>query len=181
LLRRAVARALAGDRAGLHRELAGAVPAVGLGLSAITPAVLGQLTAELAGHPAGPDDVQTVRRAVRPRIRELLPGLPEPVLAAMIARLCRAPVPAVQAHPGDGAVAGTVFVAGLLHALRRDADYLSLEAYLPTGATPAYQPTAATVPATGTTAGTTATATANAAVGGRAAGHAPRRLVDRGA
>ncbi len=136
LLKEAVARAMGRDRAGLSRQLVSAGAAAGLGLAALTPAVLEQLAAELVGHPPGPDDRAAVRAATLPFAGEVLPGLDRPVLEALVDRVCRAPVPPMDTHPADGPVAGTVLVAALLTALGKDPDHLTREACHPVDRAP---------------------------------------------
>jgi hypothetical protein len=127
LLHRCARAALAEDRGKLRRELIGAGPAVGLGLSAVAAAPLRYLAAELVGHPPRAEDLPEVRRAVFPRVRPLLPAVDEIVVEELLARACHAPPPQVEApvHPVDSAVTGAVLVAALLAATDRDADELA--------------------------------------------------------
>ncbi|GLH95657.1 hypothetical protein [Phytohabitans aurantiacus] len=127
LLHRCARAALAGDRGKLRRELIGAGPAVGLGLSAVAAAPLRYLAAELLGHPPQAEDLPAVRRAALPRVRPLLPAVDEIVVDELLARACHAPPPKVEApvHPVDSAVTGAVLVAALLGATGRDADELA--------------------------------------------------------
>jgi hypothetical protein len=125
LLRRMVVRAHARDRAGIRAELVAAGPATGLGLSGTALPILGRLAADLLGHRAGPDDLDSVDTATRGRTGALLPGLPEPVIEALNARLCGLPSrPATGTganNPADQPVALAVMVAALLRRLGRDA------------------------------------------------------------
>lgn len=127
LLHRCARAALADDRAKLRRELIGAGPAVGLGLSAVAAAPLRYLAAELVGHPALPEDLPEVRRAALPRVRPLLPAVDEVVVDELLARACHAPPPPTEApvHPVDSAVTAAVLVAALLGATGRDAEELA--------------------------------------------------------
>jgi hypothetical protein len=129
LLRRCTTSALADDRDRLRRELAGAGPAVGLGLAAVTPPLLRYLAAELVGHAPRIEDLATVRRAALPRVAPLLPGSPPAVAEELIARACHAPPQrtggAAPHHPVDTAAAGAVLVAALLRATGRSADDLA--------------------------------------------------------
>ncbi|MEH1125098.1 hypothetical protein [Micromonospora sp. CPCC 206061] len=127
LLHRCARAALAEDRGKLRRELIGAGPAVGLGLSAVTAAPLRHLAAELVSHPPRAEDLPEVRRATLPRVRPLLPAVDEVVVDELLARACHAPPPDVEVpvHPVDSAVTGAVLVAALLGATGRDADELA--------------------------------------------------------
>ncbi|MCW6004687.1 hypothetical protein K1W54_08830 [Micromonospora sp. CPCC 205371] len=128
LLHRCARAALAEDRGKLRRELIGAGPAVGLGLSAVGAAPLRYLAAELLGHPPQAEDLPEVRRAALPRVRPLLPAVDEVVVDELLARACHAPPPTVEApvHPVDSAVTGAVLVAALLGATGRNADELAM-------------------------------------------------------
>jgi hypothetical protein len=99
LLDAALARARAGDRTGLAEVLAAAGPSTGLGLTALTAPLIAARLAEPAGDP-------------RPAVRNLLPGLPEGVVDALLAGGARRPW---EHHPTDPAVAGTVLLAALLN------------------------------------------------------------------
>jgi hypothetical protein len=105
LLEEAVTRARDGDRDGLAAVLAGAEPAVGLGLASGTA----PLVARLAGaveHPGRAWD----------GVRHLVPELPSGVAAAILAGTPRRPW---EEHPADRSIAGTVLLAGLLNLLGR--------------------------------------------------------------
>ncbi|MEV4416377.1 hypothetical protein [Catellatospora sp. NPDC049609] len=128
LLRRCVQAAHDGDRRRLHRHLAAAGPAVGLGLSAIAPPLLRQLAMDLVGYPPRLEDLARVRRAALPLPAELLPQLPPDAAGEIVARIChtrpqrtadRGPV-----HPVDSATAAALLVAALLRANGRTADEL---------------------------------------------------------
>lgn len=129
LLHRCTASALDDDRDRLRRELAGAGPAVGLGLAAVAPPLIRYLAAELVGHPPRIEDLATVRRAALPRVAPLLPGSPPAVAEELIARACHAQQQrtggAAPHHPVDAAAAGAVLVAALLRATGRGADDLA--------------------------------------------------------
>jgi hypothetical protein len=129
LLHRCTASALADDRDRLRRELAGAGPAVGLGLAAVTPPLLRHLAAELVGHAPRIEDLATVRRAALSTVAPLLPGTPATVAEELIARTCRASPQrtggAAAHHPVDSAAVGAVLVAALLRATGRSADDLA--------------------------------------------------------
>ncbi len=104
LLRRVAARVRAGDREGLRRELA-AVPApVGLGVSALAPAISRRLATDLFGHPPGPSDAAELTKRTRDGFRRLVPHLPEEVVAVLLARVCRVhpgkPAPSPASSPG---------------------------------------------------------------------------------
>jgi hypothetical protein len=101
LLHHAVARALDADRAGLAAVLAGADPATGLGLAALT-APLVRRYADLVDEP----------RVALATIRVLLPGLPDAVAEAVLTGTRHRPW---DLHPADPAIAGTVLVAELLN------------------------------------------------------------------
>ncbi|BCJ72640.1 hypothetical protein CS0771_21840 [Catellatospora sp. IY07-71] len=129
LLRRCVSAAHDGDRRRLHRHLAAAGPAVGLGLSAVAPALLRQLATDLVGYPPRLEDLARVRRAALPLPAELLPQLPTEAAEEIVARIChtrpqraadRSPV-----HPVDSATAAALLVAALLRANGRTADELA--------------------------------------------------------
>ncbi|SBT42160.1 hypothetical protein [Micromonospora auratinigra] len=125
LLRRVVAGVRSGDRDRLHRELRGAHADVGLGLAAIAPPLLRDLAGELLGHAPRADDLDRLRRTLDGRVRDLLPGLPPPVLETLLTRVCRMPPPrrsgdAEQPHAADPAVTAGVVTAVLLDRLGRD-------------------------------------------------------------
>ncbi|MGV9767709.1 MULTISPECIES: hypothetical protein [Micromonospora] len=125
LLRRVVAGIRSGDRDRLHRELRRAHADVGLGLAAITPPLLRELAGELLGHPPRADDLPRLRGALDSRVRDLLPGLPRPVLDTLLTRVCRMPPPrrdddAEQPHAADPAVTAGVLTGVLLDRLGRD-------------------------------------------------------------
>lgn len=128
LMRRVAAGVRSGDRDRLGRELAGARPPVGLGLAALAPPVLHRLASDLLGHRPGPDDLRRLERDAGPRVRELLPGLPPPVLDTLLARVCRVPPGERDGnpppHPADSAVSAGVLTGVLLALLHRDPDAL---------------------------------------------------------
>ena len=88
-----VAGIRAGDRDRLHTELRRAHADVGLGLAAVAPPLLRELAGELLGHPPRADDLGRLRRELDGRVRDLLPGLPPPVLDTLLTRVCRMPPP----------------------------------------------------------------------------------------
>ncbi|MFE9959933.1 hypothetical protein [Micromonospora sp. NPDC005299] len=125
LLRRVVTGIRAGDRDRLHRELRRAHADVGLGLAAIAPPMLRGLAGELLGHPPRADDLSRLRRELDGRVRDLLPGLPPPVLDTLLTRVCRMPPPRradgqEQPHAADPAVTAGVVTGVLLDRLGRD-------------------------------------------------------------
>lgn len=125
LLRRVVTGIRAGDRDRLHRELRRAHADVGLGLAAIAPPMLRGLAGELLGHPPRADDLARLRRELDGRVRDLLPGLPPPVLDTLLTRVCRMPPPRraddqEQPHAADPAVTAGVVTGVLLDRLGRD-------------------------------------------------------------
>ncbi len=124
LLRRVVRGVRAGDRDRLHRDLRGAHADVGMGLAAVAPPLLRDLAAELLGHPPRGDDLARLRRELDGRVRDLLPGLPAPVLDTLLTRVCRMPPPrrddADQPHAADPAVTAGVLTGVLLDRLGRD-------------------------------------------------------------
>ncbi|MGR6320391.1 hypothetical protein Q2K19_23900 [Micromonospora soli] len=125
LLRRVVTGVRSGDRDRLHRELRGAHADVGLGLAAIAPPMLRDLAGELLGHPPRADDLGRLRRELDGRVRDLLPGLPPPVLDTLLSRVCRMPPPhrpgdEGQPHAADPAVTAGVVTGVLLDRLGRD-------------------------------------------------------------
>ncbi|MBQ1069194.1 hypothetical protein [Micromonospora sp. D75] len=125
LLRRVVAGVRSGDRDRLHRDLRGAHADVGLGLAAIAPPLLRELAGELLGHPPRADDLPRLRGALESRVRDLLPGLPRPVLDTLLTRVRRMPPPrrdddAEQPHAADPAVTAGVLTGVLLDRLGRD-------------------------------------------------------------
>ncbi|NES13076.1 MULTISPECIES: hypothetical protein [Micromonospora] len=125
LLRRVVTGVRSGDRERLHRELRGAHADVGLGLAAIAPPLLRDLAGELLGHPPRADDLGRLRRELDGRVRDLLPGLPPPVLDTLLTRVCRMPPPRrpgdqEQPHAADPAVTAGVLTGVLLDRLGRD-------------------------------------------------------------
>ena len=134
LLRRVAGRARAQDRSGLRTALVDVDPAVGLSLAATAPPLLRQLAAELVGRTPTPEDLPKVTEAVAPRLRDVLPKLPESTAAVLLARVCHAEEarrePAGQggqaepAHPVDAAVTAGAAVGALLAALGRDVDSL---------------------------------------------------------
>ncbi|MGS2617437.1 hypothetical protein ACVCAH_23365 [Micromonospora sp. LZ34] len=124
LLRRVVRGVRAGDRDRLHAELRRAHADVGLGLAAVAPPLLRDLAGELLGHPPRADDLGRLRREVDGRVRDLLPGLPTPVLDTLLTRVCRMPPPRRgeqdQPHAADPAVTAGVLTGVLLARLGRD-------------------------------------------------------------
>ncbi|MGX4654777.1 hypothetical protein ACWCHM_13865 [Micromonospora sp. SCSIO 07396] len=126
LLHRVVAGIRSGDRDRLHRELRAAHADVGLGLAAIAPPLLRDLAGELLGHPPRADDLPRLRRELDGRVRDLLPGLPPPVLHTLLTRVCRMPPPRrgedgqEQPHAADPAVTAGVLTGVLLARLGRD-------------------------------------------------------------
>jgi hypothetical protein len=127
LLRRCVSATLDERPAKLHRELASAGPAVGLGLAAVAPPLLRHLAAELVGHPPRLEDLAKVRRAALVHVG-LLPELSPEAAEEIIARVCHATPQrrgeGVPTHPVDSAAAATLVVAGLLTAAGRGASEL---------------------------------------------------------
>ncbi|MFI7553790.1 hypothetical protein ACN26Z_14905 [Verrucosispora sp. WMMD703] len=124
LLHRVVRGVRAGDRDRLHRELRGAHADVGLGLAAVAPPLLRDLASELLGHPPRGDDLARLHRELDGRVRDLLPGLPAPVLETLLSRVCRMPPPrrgeGEQPHAADPAVTAGVLTGVLLDRLGRD-------------------------------------------------------------
>ncbi|MFU8852532.1 hypothetical protein ACNAW0_16315 [Micromonospora sp. SL1-18] len=125
LLRRVVTGVRSGDRDRLHRELRRAHADVGLGLAAVAPPLLRDLAGELLGHPPRADDLGRLRRELDGRVRDLLPGLPPPVLDTLLTRVCRMPPPRratdqEQPHAADPAVTAGVVTGVLLDRLGRD-------------------------------------------------------------
>ncbi|SCG42962.1 hypothetical protein [Micromonospora humi] len=125
LLRRVVVGIRSGDRDRLHAELRRAHADVGLGLAAIAPPMLRDLAGELLGHPPRADDLTRLRRELDGRVRDLLPGLPPPVLDTLLTRVCRMPPPRrdggpEQPHAADPAVTAGVLTGVLLDRLGRD-------------------------------------------------------------
>lgn len=117
------------DRSRLRRELVAVDPAVGLALSAVAPAPLRFLTAEMLGHPPSKEDLPGVRKEVLPRVRKLLPAVEEVVVDELLARACHAPPPERKedecTHPVDAAVTAAVLVGILLRATDREPDELA--------------------------------------------------------
>ncbi|WP_405433034.1 hypothetical protein [Micromonospora sp. NBC_00617] len=138
LLRRVVRGVRAGDRDRLRTELRRASADVGLGMAALAPPLLRELAGELLGHPPRATDLGRLRGELDGRVRDLLPGLPPPVLETLLTRVCRMPPPRSSGEPphaADSAVAAGVTAGLLLARLGRD---------LPTGT-----PQAAAEPNTG--------------------------------
>jgi hypothetical protein len=100
LLRRIAQPVAEGNREALRDELRRVPPPVGLGLSAVSPPVARHLAQEVLGHEPTAADFDRLTELTRGRVRELLPGVPEDVLPAMLARLCRMPPPK-PARPAD--------------------------------------------------------------------------------
>ncbi|TDC22110.1 hypothetical protein E1211_31645 [Micromonospora sp. 15K316] len=123
LLRRVVRGVRAGDRDRLRTELRRAHADVGLGMAALAPQLLRELATELLGHPPRSDDLNRLRGSLDGRVRDLLPGLPPPVLETLLTRVCRMPPPRRSGeapHAADSAVAGGVLTGVLLARLGRD-------------------------------------------------------------
>ncbi|MEU5567290.1 hypothetical protein [Micromonospora musae] len=123
LLRRVVRGVRAGDRDRLRTELRRAHADVGLGMAALAPQLLREFATELLGHPPRSDDLGRLRSALDGRVRDLLPGLPAPVLETLLTRVCRMPPPRRSGeapHAADSAVAGGVLTGVLLARLGRD-------------------------------------------------------------
>jgi hypothetical protein len=117
------------ERGQLRRELVAVDPAVGLALSAVAPAPLRFLTAEMLGHPPSKEDLRRVRKEVLPRVRKLLPAVDDVVVDELLARACYAPPPerkeGERTHPVDAAVTAAVLVGILLRATGREPDELA--------------------------------------------------------
>lgn len=132
LFRRVAARAGAGDRGGLRRELRAAAPPLGLGLAALAPTALRSLATELLRHPPTADDLAELTERTEAQVRTLLPQLSPAVPRQLLARVCRVPAsaetPADPSHPADSAIAGAV-LTGLLLA-RAGGDASRLDRYL---------------------------------------------------
>ncbi|MEV1290563.1 hypothetical protein [Micromonospora sp. NPDC049679] len=131
LLRLVVAGVRAGDRSRLRHDLGAAHAPVGLGLSALTPPALHRLAGDLLGHQPRAEDVPRLARATAGRVRDLLPGMPQPVLDTLLARVCRDTAghggdarAAQPSHPADLPVAGAVLTGVLLQLLGRDPEAL---------------------------------------------------------
>jgi hypothetical protein len=111
----------------VHRELASAGPAVGLGLAAVAPPLLRYLAADLVGHPPRLEDLARVRRAALAHVA-LLPNLPADAAEEVVARVCHATQQRKgdkePTHPVDAAAGAAILVAGLLDATGRGADEL---------------------------------------------------------
>ncbi|MFI6263329.1 hypothetical protein [Micromonospora sp. NPDC051006] len=123
LLRRVVRGVRAGDRDRLRTELRRAHADVGLGLAALAPPLLRDLAGELLGHPPRADDLGRLRGELDGRVRDLLPGLPVPVLDTLLTRVCRMPPPRRSGEPphaADSAVSAGVLTGVLLARLGRD-------------------------------------------------------------
>ncbi|NYT92494.1 hypothetical protein [Salinispora sp. H7-4] len=124
LLRRVVHEVRAGDRERLRAELGRAHADVGLGLAALAPPLLRELAGEFLGHPPRAEDLPRLRQVLASRTRDLLPGLPAPVVETLLARVCRMPPPrrkdAEQPHAADPAVTAGVLTGVLLDRLGRE-------------------------------------------------------------
>jgi len=123
LLRRVVRGVRAGDRDRLRTELRRAHADVGLGLAALAPPLLRDLATDLLRHPPRAEDLDRLRGALGGPVRDLLPGLPAPVLETLLTRVCRMPPPRRSGEPphaADSAVAGGVLTGVLLARLGRD-------------------------------------------------------------
>jgi hypothetical protein len=116
LLAQVADRVRAGDRAGLAGQLGAAKAHVGLALAALAPSRAYDAAAHLLGRPPVAADLDRLTALARPRVTELLPGLPVAAIDAQLARVCRAPAAPLPAplHPADSAVAAAVLV-GVLH------------------------------------------------------------------
>ncbi|MDG4809900.1 hypothetical protein O7634_24380 [Micromonospora sp. WMMD1120] len=123
LLRRVVGGVRSGDRDRLRAELRRAPADVGLGMAALTPPLLRELAGELLGHPPRAADLGRLRGELDGRVRDLLPGLPPPVLETLLTRICRMPPPRASGEPphaADSAVAAGVATALLLARVGRN-------------------------------------------------------------
>ncbi|MEV7328324.1 hypothetical protein [Micromonospora sp. NPDC093244] len=123
LLRRVVGGVRASDRDRLRTELRRAPADVGLGLAALAPPLLRELAGELLGHPPRAADLGRLRGELDGRVRDLLPGLPPPVLETLLTRVCRMPPPRTSGEPphaADSAVTAGVATGLLLARLGRD-------------------------------------------------------------
>ncbi|MFY1615131.1 hypothetical protein [Micromonospora sp. WMMD736] len=142
LLRRVVGGVRAGDRDRLRTELRRASADVGLGMAALAPPLLRELAGELLGHPPRAADLGRLRGELDGRVRDLLPGLPPPVLETLLTRVCRMPPPRSSGEPphaADSAVAAGVTAGLLLARLGRDLPTGTPQATAgpePSGATP---------------------------------------------
>lgn len=128
LLQQCVEAALDNDVAHLHKRLTGAGPAVGLGLAAVAPPLMHQLSTDLVGHPPRLEDFARVRRACIPMVGQILPRLASDVAEEIVARVCHARPqrqPSAPTHPVDVAAASALLVAALMKATGRDASALS--------------------------------------------------------
>ncbi|MEU5906857.1 hypothetical protein [Micromonospora sp. NPDC047527] len=123
LLRRVARGVRAGDRDRLRTELRRAPADVGLGMAALAPPLLRELAGELLGHPPRATDLARLRGELDGRVRDLLPGLPPPVLETLLTRVCRMPPPRSSGEPphaADSAVTAGVATGLLLARLGRD-------------------------------------------------------------
>ncbi|RQX11331.1 hypothetical protein [Micromonospora arida] len=123
LLRRVVGGVRSGDRDRLRKELRRAPADVGLGMAALAPPLLRELAGELLGHPPRATDLGRLRGELDGRVRDLLPGLPPPVLETLLTRVCRMPPPRTSGEPphaADSAVTAGVATGLLLARLGRD-------------------------------------------------------------
>ncbi|MGC5310897.1 hypothetical protein [Micromonospora zamorensis] len=123
LLRRVVGGVRSGDRDRLRKELRRAPADVGLGMAALAPPLLRELAGELLGHPPRATDLGRLRGELDGRVRDLLPGLPPPVLETLLTRVCRMPPPRASgepSHAADSAVTAGVATGLLLARLGRD-------------------------------------------------------------
>ena len=108
---------------GCAASCAARTPTWGWALAAIAPPLLRELAGELLGHPPRADDLPRLRGELDGRVRDLLPGLPPPVLETLLTRVCRMPPPRAsgeQPHAADSAVTAGVATAVLLARLGRD-------------------------------------------------------------
>ena len=62
-------------------------------MAALAPPLLRELAGELLGHPPRATDLGRLRGELDGRVRDLLPGLPPPVLETLLTRVCRMPPP----------------------------------------------------------------------------------------
>lgn len=123
LLRRVTAQVRSGDRDRLHLELRRVHADVGMGLATVTPPLMRDLATQMLGHPPRAEDLPRLRDTFGGRVRDLLPGLPPPVLDTVLTRVCRMPPPRKnedQPHPADPAVVAGVLTALLLQRTGRD-------------------------------------------------------------
>lgn len=158
LLRRVAQVVRQNDRDRLRSELRNVEPPIGLGLSAISPAVLRCLATEYLGEPPRPQDLTRLRQATDARLLALLPGIDPAVSTTLLSRLCTSgrqiPEESQQAgregghHPADAAVANAVLVGLMLERLGKPPDTI------PPAPTSTTAPASTTTPASTTAPGT---------------------------